>query len=287
MEGPRVFFATVLGDPLSEVTRKERVYLLGTSIVGIAILKTRLVPSRITALGIELEEGNQEIFLSLLGLVVLYFLAAFVVYAASDFLAWWEGYQAAWDETVAPSAKFFEEMEERLQALNETFRREAQEGVSAEQRQQKINEGHELIRQRLVAFMPSIRRRQRTRKTGLVVATIRALLEYLLPVLVGAYAAYILLLQFLNLLHGEVWDQTARDGVGAGSLEPCELTRGAGDEDAHVEEGNHNPRHAGNEEPAPLEGGGWCRGARAHPPAPRSCSLALSVTTPLYSTNVS
>src|SRR5215208_4054054 len=112
MEGPRVCFATVLRDPLSEVTRKERVYLLGTSIVGIAILKTRLVPSRITALGIELEEGNQEIFLSLLGLVVLYFLAAFVVYAASDFLAWWEGYQAAWDETVAPSAKFFEEMEE-------------------------------------------------------------------------------------------------------------------------------------------------------------------------------
>jgi hypothetical protein len=28
-------------------------------------------------------------------MVVLYFLGAFIVYAASDFLAWWEGYQSA------------------------------------------------------------------------------------------------------------------------------------------------------------------------------------------------
>src|SRR5215211_6622896 len=64
-----------------------------------------------------------------------------------------------------------------------------------------------------------------------------------------------------------MWDYGARDGVGAGSLEPCELTRDAGDEDAHVEEGNHNPRHAGNEEPAPRQGSGR-RAAGTHPPDP-------------------
>jgi hypothetical protein len=166
MEGPRIFFATVLRDPLSEVTRKERVYLLGSSIGRIAILKTGLVPSKITALGIELEKGNQEIILSLLGLVVLYFLAAFVVYATSDFLAWWESYQAALHEHITPDAKIIEELPEDHEEFLERFREE----------------------------LPSMSRRRRTRRTGLIVATIRALLEYVLPVLVGAYAAYILIL---------------------------------------------------------------------------------------------
>jgi hypothetical protein len=182
MEGPRVFFATVLRDPLSEVTRKERVYLLGSSIVGIAILKTGLVPSKITALGIELEKGHQEAILSLLGLVVLYFLAAFVVYATSDFLAWLEGYQAALHEDVAPDAKYVEEV---LAALEKASRKKENEDLSAEQRQHY---------KRLVETLPRVTRRERTRRTGIVVATIRALLEYVLPVLVGAYAAYILIL---------------------------------------------------------------------------------------------
>jgi len=165
MEEPReeLFFATVLRDPLSEVTRTERVYLLGTSVVGIAILKTGLIPTRITALGIEFERANQELFLLLLGLVVLYFLVAFVIYAASDFLAWWEGYQAALAE-ISLSVTH-EEMIERVA-----------------QRTEESEEGETLA---------SLRR---TRRTGLAVATVRALLEYLLPVLVGAYAAYILIL---------------------------------------------------------------------------------------------
>lgn len=53
------------------------------------------MPTQITTLGIELKKGDQQTFLSLLGMVVLYFLGAFIVYAASDFLAWWEGYQSA------------------------------------------------------------------------------------------------------------------------------------------------------------------------------------------------
>jgi len=87
IERPRAFFALLLRDQLSEVTRKERVYLPGSSIAGIAIVKMGLIPTRITALGIEFDAANQETFLFILGLVVLYFLAAFLVYAASDFLA--------------------------------------------------------------------------------------------------------------------------------------------------------------------------------------------------------
>lgn len=180
MEGPRLFFATVLRDPLSEVTRKERVYLLGTSVVGIAILKTGLIPTKITALGIELERADREAFLALLGWVVFYFLAAFIVYAFSDFLAWWEEYRLALAEIDfgAKDTELLREERRRVEGRSDDY---------SEARIQRLREE----RQRAAE---SVRRLGRTWRTGVLVATIRALLEYLLPVLVGAYAAYILIL---------------------------------------------------------------------------------------------
>jgi hypothetical protein len=75
-----------LRDPLSDVTRKERSYLLGISIAGIVMVRTNLVPSRITALGITFEETDRKILIFLVGLVAAYFLVAFVLYAIADFL---------------------------------------------------------------------------------------------------------------------------------------------------------------------------------------------------------
>lgn len=73
-------------DPLTEVTRKERVYLLAVSLIGIAIVTTGLVPSRIAALGIVLDQPDRAALLILLAVVTAYFLVAFVVYAASDYV---------------------------------------------------------------------------------------------------------------------------------------------------------------------------------------------------------
>jgi len=75
-------------DPLSEVARKERLYLLGTSMVGITINYTGLVPAEITTLGIKFGEANQNALFYIFAIIVAYFLAAFVIYAASDFVAW-------------------------------------------------------------------------------------------------------------------------------------------------------------------------------------------------------
>lgn len=88
------FFSAILRDPLSEVTRKERTYLLAVSTIGIAIVKTGLVPSQITTLGIVFEKANQNTLLFVLGLVALYFLAAFIIYATADFFAWLVAYQS-------------------------------------------------------------------------------------------------------------------------------------------------------------------------------------------------
>jgi len=80
-------FAEVLvRDPLTPVTRKERLYLLAVSLIGIAMVRTGLVPSKIATFGIELNRPNRSSLLFLLALISIYFLAAFVIYAASDFM---------------------------------------------------------------------------------------------------------------------------------------------------------------------------------------------------------
>jgi amino acid transporter len=71
-------------DPLSDVARKERRYLLAASIIGIALVKLQLAPSKITALGVDFDYRNQKSFFGLFALIVFYFLIAFVIYAFSD-----------------------------------------------------------------------------------------------------------------------------------------------------------------------------------------------------------
>ncbi|NHZ86609.1 MAG: hypothetical protein GWP19_12145 [Planctomycetia bacterium] len=75
-------------DPLRKVTRKERRLLLISSAFGIVIVKSGLIPTKITTLGIEFSETNQESLLYVVSAIVIYFLIAFIIYSSSDFIAW-------------------------------------------------------------------------------------------------------------------------------------------------------------------------------------------------------
>ena len=75
-------------DPLSEVTRKERRALLGVSLLGLALVKVPLVPTKLSALGVEFADLNQKTFVVLYSLVVVYFLLAFLIYGLTDLVAW-------------------------------------------------------------------------------------------------------------------------------------------------------------------------------------------------------
>ena len=63
-----------LRDPLSKETRLERRNLLGASAIGIVIVKTGLVPSKISALGIEFSQTDQRSLLLAIAAVISYFL---------------------------------------------------------------------------------------------------------------------------------------------------------------------------------------------------------------------
>ena len=64
---------TLLSDLLSDLTRKQRRNLLLVSAIGIAIVHSSLVPTKISALGIEFSQTETSLLLSLIAFVVLYF----------------------------------------------------------------------------------------------------------------------------------------------------------------------------------------------------------------------
>lgn len=80
------FQLELLRDILREETRKERRNLLAVSAVGIVIVKAGLIPTKISALGIDFSQADQRTLLWILFGIVSYFLIVFAVYAMSDIL---------------------------------------------------------------------------------------------------------------------------------------------------------------------------------------------------------
>jgi hypothetical protein len=91
-------------DPLSEVTRKERRSLLALAATGLFIAKANLVPTKISALGIDFDQADQTKIKQGIALLIGYLVVAFSIYAWSDFLAWRYQYADAvrqWNELRA------------------------------------------------------------------------------------------------------------------------------------------------------------------------------------------
>jgi hypothetical protein len=74
----------LLVDPLSQVTRKARTRLLTLGLLAIVVAKAHVVPTRISALGVEFTETNQKTLLVLTAAVLVYLLLEFAIYAFFD-----------------------------------------------------------------------------------------------------------------------------------------------------------------------------------------------------------
>ena len=147
-----------LGDPLSDISRRERRNLVASSATAILIAHTGLVPTRISALGIELSPPAQSSFLVILGAVVAYFTAAFVIYGFSDLLVWRHKYQ---------------DYLEKVEITSQNWTQEDQ--VNYDELQQHV---------------PSIAWLYRISKPA---AYFRIGFEFALPLLIGLYAIYALI----------------------------------------------------------------------------------------------
>lgn len=81
-------FSDRLREPLNETTRKSRRNLLAAAVVGVVIAKVGLVPTKISAFGVDFTSANQESLLLLLACAIGYFGVTFVVYLYSELIAW-------------------------------------------------------------------------------------------------------------------------------------------------------------------------------------------------------
>ncbi|MEJ6022568.1 hypothetical protein [Ramlibacter sp. PS4R-6] len=138
--------------------------MLGVSMLGISIAQGGLLPTQITALGISLNAQEQRIILVLLGLVCLYYLAAFLVYALSDFTSWQvairDSIVAAWQ---APGGDEVEDDDAGNRAMHmESF----------------FEKHHPFLHVSGIFVRP--------------VSKVRALFEFLVPPIVGIYAVIVL-----------------------------------------------------------------------------------------------
>jgi hypothetical protein len=157
-------------DPLSEVTRKERRLLLGVSVIGLALTKIGLIPEKISSLGLEFTAVNQKSLLYLVAIIVAYFLAAFAIYSATDLIAWRMAWRNVWEAS--------------LRKRRDTVEKEAGTVDSDEKRSKIIKKlvddrfrGNRII---YGMYGPAI--------------IVRALFEFLLPIIVGLYTIISLLI---------------------------------------------------------------------------------------------
>jgi len=213
-------FATILKDPLSDVTRKERVYLLAFSTIGIAIATTGLIPSRISALGIQFDAANQNRLLSLLGAVIAYFLVVFIVYAVADFFAWFEDYRmvvregkllqdelndkadvrrnAAYNSLnngtdfpwTSHTQKFYDDLHEELMKdlRAHPIGRQAEE-IGLLTHEQSYPDDAPAVMRKYIGEEP---KRKKAKDRATAIAVVRGLLEYAVPVGWGIYAVLVL-----------------------------------------------------------------------------------------------
>ncbi|MFD4120770.1 hypothetical protein ACFWQD_05610 [Alcaligenes faecalis] len=82
-----------LVDPLSPLSRAERRNLLLASFIGFLISTAGLIPTKLSAFGIELSAPQQSAFTFAAALVIGYFLLAFLAYSVPDLLVWRKKYQ--------------------------------------------------------------------------------------------------------------------------------------------------------------------------------------------------
>ena len=172
----------LLADPLTIITRQTRTRLVAFSVLGVVIEKTGLVPTQIEGLGVVFEASHRASLVSILLLAIIYFTIAFLVYALSDFSKWQLSLRAALlpEKAIENRAILFAELNKEtgstvLEPVDSSIREAAAKA--------KLDKAlHEAMRRYMRPYWQG----------ASVLGCLRALLEFIFPVVLGAYALFLL-----------------------------------------------------------------------------------------------
>lgn len=155
-----------LRDPFNDVTRRTGRNLLASAVIGIIIVKVGLIPTKFNAFGIEFSQTNQNALLTLLALIIGYFLMSFIVYVLSEIAAW---------KLAFRSQEF------------EKFKNEKETVHVDDEGEQEL---HDFIKRYL-----------KVAKATKVMFNARILVEVLVPIIVASYAIFIIINSDVTVLN--------------------------------------------------------------------------------------
>lgn len=174
-----------VSDPLRDETRKVRKTLLVWCLAALAVTLGHLFPSEISALGMKLTATSHAVLLALMAAIVAYHLVAFVVYASADFIHWYVDHMSTeWEDDVANYEVYKGELlaKAKLSEDDRQFMEEHERRLGSHWRGKPVQ-----TYTKIQAVIP-------------YVSVARALVEFLLPLLVGAVGLYLLVVASKNAL---------------------------------------------------------------------------------------
>ena len=151
-------------NPLSTITRKNRIGLLASSLIAILFVQAGLVPTKLSVFGTQFENWNNTSLITINLFVSIYYLLAFAVGGISDLMA----YKMQIFVADTEDDKIYEEL----------LQREADEELTEQDK--ILIYRHKTHRWIFRASNP--------------IAYLRLLVEFLLPVVVALYALTVIVL---------------------------------------------------------------------------------------------
>lgn len=169
-----------VSDPLRDETRKVRKTLLVWSLAAAAMTLGHLFPSEITALGLQVTPSSRSVLLDLMVTIVGYHVVSFITYASSDFAHWYVNHKSTdWEDDVANYDTYKAELlfKTKLSEEDRHFMEEHERRLGAIWRGEASR-----VYRRVKVAIPFI-------------SVSRALVDFVLPLVAGAVAVYLLVVR--------------------------------------------------------------------------------------------
>lgn len=179
----------LLQDVLRDVTRKERRTLLGLATVAIIIAKENVKLSSINVLGLNLGNTDNDRLLFLMGLVVVYFFVAFIIYAALDLVSW--RFTVADMKSKEAAENYQRDSEKQKESKEEQKENNGKQSIPYLDSEKIAEHKRNSVRYEVVKAAKETR--QSYYPWALGVTLLRAAFDFVLPIFVGGYAIRLLL----------------------------------------------------------------------------------------------
>lgn len=174
-----------ISDPLKDETRRVRKTLLIWCLATTALTVGQLFPTEISALGLTITTNSRSVLLGILMIIICYHLVAFIVYALADFAHWYTNHMSTeWEDDVAHYESYKSELlaKTKLSEEDREFMEEHERRLGAIWRAEALNMYSKV--ERAIPYL----------------SVSRALIDFLLPIVVGAVAIYLLIADYCSAL---------------------------------------------------------------------------------------